>query len=102
MSVHQLLVKFVKALNQNRYFKFISSVRLAVPLMLVLCVLVAYGTVVESNYNAEYASMAIYKTDWFGAFLILLWINIFTAMLSRYPYKLHQTGFGCQRAPTRC
>jgi hypothetical protein len=83
----------IKKLNQNPIFKYISSVRLAVPLMLILGGLVAYGTIVESNYNAEYASMAIYKTGWFGLLIILLWINIFAATISRIPFKLHHTGF---------
>lgn len=87
------LSEFIKKLNANKIFKFISSVRLAVPLMLTLAVCVAYGTIVESNYNAEYAAMAIYKSTPFGLLLILLWINIFAATISRIPFKIHHTGF---------
>ena len=89
MSVSQ----FIKKLNQNFIFKFISSIRLAVPLMLIVGAIVAYGTVIESNYNAEYAAMAIYKAKWFGLIIIALWINIFAATISRIPFKLHHTGF---------
>lgn len=84
---------FIHKLNKNKIFKFISSIRLAVPLMLVLGACVAWGTVVESSYNAEYAGMAIYKSTWFGLLLSLLWINIFCATISRIPFKLHHTGF---------
>lgn len=84
---------FIKKLNHNKVFKFISSIRLAVPLMLILGVCVAYGTIIESNYNAEYAAMTIYKSTWFGALIILLWINIFCATISRIPFKLHHLGF---------
>lgn len=83
----------IKNLNQNPIFKYVSSVRLAVPLMLILGVLVAYGTIIESNYNSEYASMVIYKSNWFGLLIILLWINIFSATISRIPFKIHHTGF---------
>lgn len=89
MSVTDL----VKKLNQNKVFKFVSSIRLAVPLMLLVGVCVAYGTIIESNYNAEYAAMVIYKSFWFGALIILLWLNIFAATISRIPFKLHHTGF---------
>ncbi len=85
--------EIIKKLNQNKFFKFASSVRLAVPLMLILGVCVAYGTIIESNYNAEYAGMAIYKSTWFGLLIILLWINIFAATISRIPFKQHHTGF---------
>lgn len=85
--------EFIKKLNQNKAFKFISSIRLAVPLMLIFGICIAYGTVVESNYNAEYAGMFIYKTNWFSLLIILLWINIFAATISRIPFKLHHTGF---------
>lgn len=87
------LTLIIKKLNQNPFFKFISSIRLAVPLMLILGGLVAYGTVIESNYNSEYASMVIYKSSWFGLLIIGLWINIFSATISRIPFKLHHTGF---------
>lgn len=85
--------EFIKKLNQNKAFKFVSSIRLAVPLMLIFGVCIAYGTIVESNYNADYAGMFIYKTNWFGLLIILLWINIFAATISRIPFKLHHTGF---------
>lgn len=89
MSVSNL----IKKLNQNKFFKFISSIRLAVPLMLILGICVSYGTIIESNYNSEYAAMAIYKSTWFGFLIIMLWINIFSSTISRIPFKQHHTGF---------
>lgn len=87
------LTPLVARLNKNKIFKFFSSVRLAVPLMLVLAGVVSWGTILESQYNAEYSSLYIYKSDWFGLLLILLWLNIFLATLSRWPFKKHHTGF---------
>ena len=80
-------------LNKNKFFRYVSSVKLAIPLMLTLCIVVAWGTVVESQYNSEYSSLLIYKSDWFGILLMLLWLNIFCATLSRWPFKKHHTGF---------
>ncbi|MCK6599678.1 MAG: cytochrome c biogenesis protein ResB [Bdellovibrionaceae bacterium] len=66
---------------------------MAIPLMLIVLVIVAYGTVVESKYNAEYASLVVYKSVGFSVLLVLLWLNIFFATLSRYPFKKHHLGF---------
>lgn len=85
--------QLISRLNKNKFFKFASSVRLAVPLMLILAAVVAWGTILESQYNSEYSSLMIYKSDWFGVLLILLWLNIFLATVSRWPFKKHHTGF---------
>ncbi|HEY8269345.1 MAG TPA: cytochrome c biogenesis protein ResB [Pseudobdellovibrionaceae bacterium] len=87
------LANVVSRLNKNKFFRFISSVRLAVPTMLILCVLVGWGTILESLYNAEYASLRVYKSWWFSIFMLILWLNIFCAPLARYPFKKHQIGF---------
>jgi len=83
---------FFARLNKNFVFRYISSIKLAIPLMLIVSMVVAWGTVVESQYNSEYSSLLIYKSGWFGFLLILLWINIFSATLSRWPWKKHHTG----------
>lgn len=70
-----------------------SSVKLAVPLLLVVAAVVAWGTVVESKYNAEMARIVVYNSTWFTALMGLLWLNILFATLSRYPFKKHHTGF---------
>lgn len=80
-------------MNQNPIFKFLSSVKFAVPLMLVSGACVSVGTIYESLYNSEYASLLIYKSDWFGYLLVLLWMNIFFATISRFPFKKHHLGF---------
>lgn len=91
--VRGVMAKIVANLNRNFIFRYISSIRLAVPLMIGLSVIVAYGTVVESQYNAEYSGMLIYRSEWFGLLLILFFINILAATISRYPFLKHHTGF---------
>lgn len=85
--------QFISALKKNSTFKFLSSVQLAVPLMLVLLIISAVGTFYESQYNSQYAKLMIYNTQWFLFLLILLWINIFCATVSRIPYRKHHLGF---------
>ncbi|MEK7398106.1 MAG: cytochrome c biogenesis protein, partial [Candidatus Poribacteria bacterium] len=87
------MLNIVQNLKRNRFFKFLSSVRLAVPLMIILTVVVAVGTVIESRYSAQLASMTVYHAWWFELLLVLLWINILCAAISRIPYKSHHTGF---------
>jgi hypothetical protein len=84
---------FISILKKNSIFNFFSSVRLAVPLMLILVITAAFGTIYESQYNSEYAKLLIYNSNWFLFLLILLWLNIFCATISRIPYKKHHTGF---------
>ncbi len=76
-----------------KFLRFLSSVKLAVPLMLVIITVVGYGTIVESRYNAELAKIEVYQTWWFSLLMILLWINIFFAALSRWPWRWHHLGF---------
>jgi hypothetical protein len=74
-------------------FLFSASVRLAVPLMLTLAAVVAYGTILESKYNSEYAKIAIYNSTWFLGLLALLFVNILNSTLSRWPWKRRHLGF---------
>ena len=87
------MISFIRVVQKNRIFKFLSSVRLAVPLMLVIAGVVAAGTLYESRYNAEVANILIYRSWWFSGLMVLLWLNIFCAAVSRIPYKMHHLGF---------
>lgn len=79
--------------KKYRFLKFISSVKLAVPLMITMTVVVAAGTIIESKYNADMAKLLVYQSRWFLVILALLFINILCATLSRWPFKEHHTGF---------
>jgi len=85
--MHLKIVNLIMQLNQNKFFKFISSIRLAVPVMLGIIGAVAAGTIFESMYSADYAKMAVYASNWFYALMFLLGVNIFASMMSRYPWK---------------
>lgn len=77
----------------KKIFRFISSIRLAVPLMLVILVVIAYGTIVESRYNADMAKLQVYSAPWFSGLMVLLWLNIFTSTISRWPFQKKHIGF---------
>lgn len=84
---------FIEKLKKNIIFKYVSSVKMAVPLMVGILIVVAVGTVLESKYNAQVASILVYRSWWFGVLMGLLWFNIFFATVARIPFKLHHTGF---------
>ncbi|MGH7739722.1 MAG: hypothetical protein ACREL1_06210, partial [bacterium] len=73
--------------------RFLSSVKMALPMLLILTVLLAAGTIVESLYTASVAKRFVYDTWWFDGFLLLLGVNVLGSALSRWPWKKHQTGF---------
>ena len=74
-------------------YRFLSSVRLAVILLMVLIVATAIGTICESRFDAKVARAYIYEAPWFNVWLILLGVNLASAAFSRYPWKKHHTGF---------
>jgi hypothetical protein len=74
-------------------FDALASLRLAVTVMVTLGVTSLAATIYESKYNTAAAQRDIYQTWWFAAILVALGINIFCAMMSRYPWKKHHVGF---------
>jgi hypothetical protein len=83
----------LKKLFDNPVFKFLSSIKLALPMILLISVLLAAGTIVESHYSTPVAKRFVYGTWWFGLALLMLGLNVFCSAISRYPWKKHQTGF---------
>lgn len=86
-------MKMWPKIKSNKLFRLLSSVKLAVPLLIIVALAVLAGTLIESRYNAEFAKLMVYESDWFFGLFILLGLNIAFAALSRIPYKLHHTGF---------
>jgi len=77
----------------RKVFRFLSSLRLAVILLVVLIVATAIGTVYESRFDAKVARAYVYDAPWFNAWMLLLGVNLAFAAFSRYPWKKHHTGF---------
>lgn len=77
----------------RQLFAFLSSVQLAVILLLSLAAVLVVGTFMESAHDTPTAQHYVYQTPWFVALLALLGVNIFCAGLSRWPWKRHHTGF---------
>ncbi|MFO1518877.1 MAG: cytochrome c biogenesis protein ResB [bacterium] len=74
-------------------FKFLSSLKLAVVVILSLAYVLAMGTIYESLYGTAVAKDKVYGTWWFSLVLFLLGVNVLCAALSRLPWKRHHIGF---------
>jgi ABC-type transport system involved in cytochrome c biogenesis permease subunit len=71
----------------------IGSLRLAV-LLIALCVVVlAWATLLEKQNGADAARFAVYGTGWFAALFGLLGLNVACATFVRIPWGQRQSGF---------
>jgi hypothetical protein len=74
-------------------FHFLSSLKLAVVVLLSLAGSLAVGTILESLYDTPTAQYYVYRSLWFHGVLALLGVNIFCSAMSRFPWKARHTPF---------
>ncbi len=74
-------------------FDALASLRLAVVVMVTLALTCLTATIYESKHGTPAAQRDFYQTWWFSLILASLGVNIFCAMMKRYPWKKHHTGF---------
>src|SRR4030088_488766 len=79
--------------QRSRFFRFFSSLKLAVVLLAVLIIGAIAGTLYESTFDAKVARAYVYGAPWFNIWLILLGTNLAVSALSRWPWKKHHTAF---------
>lgn len=77
----------------KRLFRFFSSLKLAVVVLLGLATSLAVATFIESLYDTRTAQFWVYKAWWFEGLLTLLGLNILCVALSRLPWKPRHTPF---------
>ena len=78
----------------NKILKFLSSLKLAVLVILALATLIATGTFIEAKYmDANAAAKLVYKTPWMFATLGFLSLNLAAVMADRWPWKRRHVPF---------
>jgi len=77
----------------DRMLAFFSSIRIAVVVMVTLAVVCSSATFYEMEHGTPAAQRDIYQTPYFAFLLGLFGVNIFSVMVSRYPWKRHHIGF---------
>jgi hypothetical protein len=70
-----------------------ASLRLAIALLGLFAACLAGATLLESRYGGRAASQLVYRTWWFALLLSVLAVNVVAAVVKKYPWKRHQTGF---------
>lgn len=83
----------LKILKKNSIFRFLSSLKLAVILLVALAAILATATFYESLYDTKTAQHLVYRSPFFAAFLAILGLNLTCSAMIRYPWKKAQTGF---------
>ncbi|MBN2473945.1 MAG: cytochrome c biogenesis protein ResB [Pirellulales bacterium] len=75
------------------WLRLLASLKLAVVLLILLGVVCAAATFVESGRGTEFVQWYCYDSPWFVGLWALLGLNLLAAMLVRFPWKLRQAGF---------
>jgi hypothetical protein len=77
----------------GRVLALLSSLRLAVVTMVTLGTVCGYATFYEMRNGTPAVQRDIYQTPGFAFLLGLLGLNVFSVMVSRYPWTKHHIGF---------
>src|SRR5688572_16988882 len=83
---------FIKS-SIKKIYRFAGSLSLAVVVILALGAIAAWGTIVESRYNAETAQKLVYYSLYMKLTMAFLVINLVVSVLHRYPWQKKHTGF---------
>jgi len=79
--------------TSSSILKALASLKLAVGIILGLCLVIATGTIVESHLDAAAAAKLVYRTWWLQTLLILLVINLTAVMIDRWPWQKRHAPF---------
>lgn len=77
----------------NKFWRFSSSFQLGIPIMTAIAILIAWGTVVESQYDAYAAKRTVYDSWMMWAAMSLLVYNLTIVVLDRLPWQLKHYPF---------
>ncbi len=80
-------------MKSNRFIRFFANVKLAVVIVLGLGALIAYGTIVEAQYDMERAHKLVYKSWAMYTVFGVLCTSLISVMIDRWPWQKKHTGF---------
>ncbi len=78
---------------RNKVVSFFASIRFAIPVLMAYTTAMIVGTVLESLYGTDFATVAVYRSSWFYAILAAIALSVFLAMVDRIPFRKRLTGF---------
>jgi hypothetical protein len=71
----------------------LASLKLAVVVLILIAVITAIGTIVESKYDAYAARKLVYDTVWMYTIMAFLSINLIAVIVDRWPWKRRHISF---------
>ncbi|MBI4323330.1 MAG: cytochrome c biogenesis protein CcsA [Candidatus Omnitrophica bacterium] len=71
----------------GRVLRCLGSLRIAVPLLVAIAAVLAWGTIYEARFGTAAVQRFIYQSWWFQALLAFLALNLALAALERYPWQ---------------
>jgi hypothetical protein len=74
-------------------FHWLGSLKIAVPLLIAIAVVLAYGTIYETRFGTAAVQRFVYQAWWFQALLSFLGINLAVSALQRWPWKPRHAPF---------
>src|SRR5437763_597170 len=79
--------------KKHPIIKFFASLKLAVIIVVALGTLIAYGTIIESQYDMERAHKLVYNSWMMYTVLGLLCNSLIAVMIDRWPWQPRHAGF---------
>lgn len=77
----------------SRWLQYLGSIRVAVPLLLGIAGVLAWGTIYETRFGTAAVQRFIYHAWWFQGILGFLAVNLAAAAVSRYPWQRRHLAF---------
>jgi ResB-like family len=71
----------------------IGSIKLAIPVLVVVTGAMIVGTFIESKHDGATARALVYGSGWFIALMVLVCVILVAAVITRYPWRRRHTGF---------
>jgi hypothetical protein len=73
--------------------RFLGSLKLAVPLIVLLAVVLAGATLLDSWKGRDWALWYVYRHSWFVLLLAALAVNVLASVVIRFPWGWRRLGF---------
>lgn len=77
----------------NKFWRFSCSFQLGIPIMVAIAALTAWGTIVESKFDAYAAKQKVYDSWMMWTVMSLLVYNLTVVVIDRWPWKMRHYPF---------
>lgn len=80
----------------KKLWTIFSSTKTAIFVIIIMGVMLGYGTIVESKHNSNaYAQAVVYHTWWYKTWIGIFLVNLICGTLKKWPWRLSQIPWLC-------